>query len=59
MASAKKPKKITVRFRASDEEVMKMQWCANTYANGNLSKWLRYASANAERRKLHPKKSPA
>lgn len=50
-SSKKKPMKAT-KIRFSQEETNKIQLLADLYAGGNFSKWVRYASVNAERKVL-------
>lgn len=50
----KKAEKKTVRktTRFTKRESYKLQWLADTYAGGDVAKWMRHGALNAERKYL-------
>jgi len=52
-----KSKKLTERIelRCSRQEKGRLQWLADTYANGNLSAWLMYAGLKMVRQPINKK----
>jgi len=49
---AKGPRIKSIRFRCELKEFNRIQLLADIYADGNVSRWLRHASANAPRKKV-------
>lgn len=52
---AQDPINVQMNFKVKAREFHKLEYLAKTYANGNMSKWLRHASLTGERRFLNKK----
>ena len=54
-----KPKKCEIiRVRCPTKEKNRMKHLASIYAEGNLSRWIRYAALEAVRRKISEEEYP-